>query len=182
MEGNLKILLVDDDPLVLKMYQDSLTRQGLKVDTAIEGLAAVQTLRKARPQVVVLDLMMPRFSGVDVLKFIRSDKVLAELPVIILSNSYMNDMANAAVDLGVQAALMKVRCTPRELAETIRDVASNHTRRLASADLGATAKPESPASASAPAVVAQPAASPTRQGAAAPPAPVSALAPIPVAA
>src|SRR5438046_2748669 len=58
---NLKILLVDDDPLILKIYRDGLARQGLRVETAGDGLAAVQSLRAAKPDWVVLDLMMPKF-------------------------------------------------------------------------------------------------------------------------
>jgi CheY-like chemotaxis protein len=73
---------------------------------------------------VVLDLMMPKFSGVDVLKFIRSQKHLNGIPVILLSNSYMDEMANAAVAAGVQKALLKVRCTPTLLAGMIKDLAA----------------------------------------------------------
>src|ERR1043166_5985953 len=122
--GEIKVLLVDDDPLVLKIYRDSLTRQGLHIETAPDGLAAVQALRQARPDMVVLDLMMPKFSGVDVLKFIRSQKNLDGLPVILLSNSYMDEMANAAISSGVQKALLKVRCTPSLLAGMIKDLAA----------------------------------------------------------
>ena len=153
MESNVKILLVDDDPLVLKMYRDSLFREGLTVATAQDGMEALQALRADRPQVVVLDLLMPRFSGVDVLKFIRSEQTMADLPVIIFSNAFMNDMANAANELGVQGALMKARCTPSELAGAIRDVVGGRTSNneaCAQAEVALGATPQAgPASASA---------------------------------
>ena len=116
------ILLVDDDPLVLKMYQDGLGQLGAHVTTAGDGIAAIQALRDRKPDVVVLDLMMPRFTGVDVLKFIRSEPALKDLPVVVLSNSYMNELAAEATSLGVQKALLKVRCSPSILLETINDV------------------------------------------------------------
>lgn len=131
LPGKVKILLVDDDPLVLKIYQDGLSHQGLDVETSGDGLAAIKSLRTSRPDVVVLDLMMPKFSGVDVLKFIRSESRLAGLPVIVLSNSYMNEMASEALGLGVQAALLKVRCTPRSLAGIITDLAAGRTSQEA---------------------------------------------------
>jgi CheY-like chemotaxis protein len=117
-----RVLLVDDDPLVLRMYQERLVRQGVPVDTASDGLAAINSLRASRPDVVVLDLMMPKLSGVDVLKFIRSQPELKTVPVVVLSNSYMNELAAEASALGVQKALLKIRCSPALLLATIQDV------------------------------------------------------------
>ena len=116
------ILLVDDDPLVVRLYQEALSRQGAQVDTAADGLAAIQSLRVSKPDVVVLDLMMPRFSGVEVLKFIRAREDMANLPVVIISNSYMDEMAREALKLGVQKALLKARCSPSALIEIINSL------------------------------------------------------------
>jgi len=116
------ILLVDDDPLILKIYQSGLQRLGAQVTTATDGMAAILSLRVHKPDVMVLDLMMPKLSGVDVLKFIRSEPGLKALPVVVLSNSYMSEMVVGAAKLGVQKALLKVRCSPSVLFETINDV------------------------------------------------------------
>ncbi len=113
---------MDDDPFVLRLYQESLSQQGVQVATAADGLAAVKALRASKPDVVILDLMMPRFTGVDVLKFIRSEPALKTLPVVVLSNSYMNQLAGEAVALGVQKALLKVRCSPSVLLGIIHDL------------------------------------------------------------
>ena len=133
------ILLVDDDPIILKIYQDGLGRLGARVATAADGLSAIRALRGSRPDVVVLDLMMPKFSGVDVLKFVRSEPALKDLPVVVLSNSYMNELAAEAATLGVQKALLKVRCTPSILLHTIQDavrgvVSSDDTALLFAGD------------------------------------------------
>jgi CheY-like chemotaxis protein len=116
-----KLLFVDDDPLVPKLYQQSLGRLGFEVQTAGDGLTAMRMLRLSRADVVILDLLMPRFSGVDVLKFIRADKDLKSLPVIVLSNAYMNEMGREAAALGVQKAILKSRCTPFHLRQAIED-------------------------------------------------------------
>jgi CheY-like chemotaxis protein len=116
------ILLVDDDPLVLQMYKDGLGRLGAQVTTAADGLAAIRTLRTLKPDAMVLDLMMPKFTGVDVLKFVRSEPTLKDLPVVILSNSYMDEVAAQATALGVQKALLKVRCNPSVLFSTVNDI------------------------------------------------------------
>ena len=117
-----KVLLVDDDPFVLRVYQGWLSQRGVHVDTASDGFAAIQALRACRPDLVVLDLMMPKFTGLDVLKFLRAQADFAELPVIVLSNHYMNEMARQAVSLGVEKALLKVRCSPPVLMGIINEL------------------------------------------------------------
>lgn len=118
----MRVLLVDDDSVTLKLYQDGLGRRGFQVDTAPDGLAAVQMLHSLRPDVIVLDLMMPKLSGVDVLKFIRGQAELAPLPVIVLSNVYLSELAEQAVAIGVQKALLKTRCSPAVLTEVIHEL------------------------------------------------------------
>jgi CheY-like chemotaxis protein len=117
-----RVLLVDDDPLVLRLYQEGLSRLGFEVSTATDGVAALKALRSSKPDVVVLDLMMPKLSGAEVLKFMRGEKQFHSLPVIVLSNAYMDPLANQAADLGVHTGLLKVKCTPASLAAAIHEV------------------------------------------------------------
>ena len=118
----IKVLLVDDDPFVLRVYQRGLAQQGMEVELAGGGLAAIKALRQSKPNIVVLDVMMPNFSGIEVLKFIRAQADLADLPVVILSNAYMDDLAREAAAIGAQKALIKVECKPMLLAECIREL------------------------------------------------------------
>lgn len=136
-----KVLIVDDDPIVLRIYQRGLTQRGLQVETVTDGLGAVKALRQGRPDVVVLDLMMPHFSGVEVLKFIRADAGLANLPVVVLSNAYMNDLAREAAAVGAQKALLKVGCNPNLLVECIHEVLEGAPVELEPSRLVAAPKP-----------------------------------------
>jgi CheY-like chemotaxis protein len=117
-----QVLLVDDDPLVQRIYTQGLTKLGLTVTSAADGLEAIKALRAARPDVVVLDLMMPKFSGAEVLKFIHAEPALASLPVVVLSNVVTPENVEAPGIPGPQRALLKYRCTPAILAETLRAV------------------------------------------------------------
>jgi CheY-like chemotaxis protein len=139
-----RILLVDDDPLLLRLYREGLSQRGDQVDVAIDGVAAVNALRAAKPDVVVLDLVMPRFTGVDVLKFIRSQPDLAKIPVIVLSTSYMNELAGQAVRLGVQKALLKVRCSPVVLLDIISDICAGQPTREDPSNLLAVPRKDQP--------------------------------------
>jgi CheY-like chemotaxis protein len=87
--------------------------------------------------------MMPRFTGVDVLKFIRGPGTLGDLPVVVLSNSYANEVARQAVALGVQKALLKVRCSPSVLLGIIDEALTGKVSMLDSGYLLAVPK-ESP--------------------------------------
>src|ERR1051325_5480175 len=142
MDGMTKrILFVDDDPLVVRIYQDALARKGFQVDAAHDGLAATRALRAGKPDLLILDLMMPKLSGVDVLKFVRSQPELSDLPVVVLSNSYMNDLAQGAAVAGAQKALLKVRCTPSILLGVIRELLEGQP---ANQEAVLTATPEAP--------------------------------------
>jgi CheY-like chemotaxis protein len=83
---------------------------------------AIHALRTAKPDLIVLDLMMPKLNGVDVLKFVRSNPVLANIPVIVLSNSYAEQVAGQAAAAGANKGLVKTSCSPALLAQLIEDL------------------------------------------------------------
>ncbi len=117
-----KLLLVDDDAVVTRAYRDRLSAHGFQVNTAASGTAALAVLRAAKPDLVVLDLMMPDLSGVEVLKFIRSEPRLAATPVVVLTNAYMNDLGRQAAMIGVQKTLLKAQCSPSGLMACIDEL------------------------------------------------------------
>ncbi len=82
----------------------------------------MQALRQSTPDIVVLDLMMPKFSGAEVLRFIRSRPETESVPVIILSNAYMDPLAQDAARLGANRGLLKVKCTPTSVAAVIKEL------------------------------------------------------------
>ena len=144
------IFLVEDDTVVVQVYRAKLMREGFGVEVAEDGLKAVKLLAAMRPDVVVLDLMMPKFNGVDVLKYIRSNSALKDIPVIILSNAHMTRLAQEAAAIGAERALLKSSCTPGKLIEVINDLLSGKAAETDSAHRLAvpapTTKPQADAS------------------------------------
>lgn len=114
-----RILLVDDDGLVLRIYRDGLMRLGFEVETADGGMAGLKAMRTVQPDLVVLDLMMPGLSGVDVLRLLRAQPDLACVPVVVMSNAYMDHLTRDAATFQVHKALLKSSCTPALLRDTI---------------------------------------------------------------
>jgi len=117
-----KILFVEDDPVVLTLYRNRLQREGFEVLFAEDGEVALNVLSRVRPDLVVLDLMLPKVNGVDVLKHIRADDRLKSVPVLILSNAYMTELAQKALQSGANMGMLKTECTPAKLVEAIRDL------------------------------------------------------------
>ena len=142
------IFLVEDDPVVVKVYGAKFQREGFRVEVAEDGLVAMKNLLLVKPDVVVLDLMMHKLNGVDVLRYIRSTPELKKTPVIILSNAHMTSLAQDAAAIGAEKALLKSSCTPIQLLEVIYSLLtgmpadSDPTQRLA-APVPPPAKPKS---------------------------------------
>ncbi|MEC7520759.1 MAG: response regulator [Myxococcota bacterium] len=83
--GETHVLLVDDDPLIQALVRSRLGADGMKVTTAIDGAEGLRLMRTASPDVVILDIRMPKLDGWSVLSAMKSDAELARIPVIILS-------------------------------------------------------------------------------------------------
>ena len=100
------VLVVDDDPNIRRMIIAALRRDGYRFTEAPNGRDALESMRRERPSVVVLDLMMPIVSGWDVLRERASDPDLVKIPVIVISANRTPEIA-AAMDRGICAFLPK---------------------------------------------------------------------------
>jgi CheY-like chemotaxis protein len=109
------ILFVEDDAVIIQAYRMGLERAGFRVEVAKDGLDAMKILLLLKPNLVLLDLMMPKLNGADVLKYIRSTPALKATPVIILSNASIADLGQEAIAFGADRVFLKALCTPRQL-------------------------------------------------------------------
>lgn len=119
------ILLVDDNPLVLAAYRGALERRGYRVETAEDGLDAMKKVAALRPDLVVLDLVMPKLDGSYVLKLIHSKSELKFVRVIVLSEASQADIAKSALDQNPDAVFHKSQCTATLLADKIGELLGN---------------------------------------------------------
>ena len=119
------ILVVDDEPVVRDVLSRYLTREGYTVSEAADGEQALSAIRSDPPQAVVLDLMLPRLSGLDVLKLVRLE---SDLPVIILSARASEAERINGLQLGADDYIVKPY-SPREVVERVRAVLRRSDRR-----------------------------------------------------
>jgi CheY-like chemotaxis protein len=123
MNGTEKnILLVEDEPIAQTLYRNRLQREGFRISFAEDGELALSALSKEKPDLVVLDLMLPKVNGPEVLKHIRTEERLKSTPVLIISNAYMSELSLKAMESGATRGMLKTECTPGRLVETVRDM------------------------------------------------------------
>jgi chemosensory pili system protein ChpA (sensor histidine kinase/response regulator) len=115
------IVFVEDSEVEMLAYKSMLERAGYCVQTAKDGLEAMRVLNNIVPDLVLLDLVLPRFDGVEVLKFMRGNDRLKAVPVIIFSTNSIIDTQNEPVLEGASRRLLKSQCSPPLMLLSIRD-------------------------------------------------------------
>jgi DNA-binding response OmpR family regulator len=115
----MKIVVADDDRMFRKAAETTLRRQGYAVTTASDGEEALQLIRAERPDIIVLDLIMPKLQGFDVLQVLKQDSLTATIPVIVLSSLTQEQDKQEALDLGAVAYFNKATFSLSELVKQV---------------------------------------------------------------
>jgi DNA-binding response OmpR family regulator len=119
-----KILIIEDDQIVANIYRNKFSVEGFQVDVAHDGPSGVESIRSFRPDVVVLDLMLPKMTGVELMKKVRTESEFQQLPIIVFSNTYLTNMVQEAWKAGATKCLSKANCSPKQLLDVIRGTLS----------------------------------------------------------
>lgn len=119
------VLLVDDEPDQVEMYQLALELAGFRVVAAYNGTDAIDRARSLRPDGMVLDVRLPDMTGWDVCAALKADPRTQRIPVIILTAAASHTLPQQAAAAGCAAHLLKP-CFPDELTRTVRDVVAPH--------------------------------------------------------
>ena len=126
-----RVLLVEDDEFLRRACEASLRQRGLDVTTATDGEKGLRLARtEPSADVILLDLLMPKVPGIDVLRALKADAATAEIPVVILSNSARDDDRCLALQLGAAGFYAKANLSLRELAVQVDQL----VRRLPGSD------------------------------------------------
>lgn len=113
------ILVVDDDPKLVRLVEINLTQEGYGVHTAADGEAALAAVAQERPDLIVLDVMMPGMDGFETLKRLKADPALAEIPVIMLTARAQDEDVFEGYGTGAKWYLTKP-FEPGELRQVVR--------------------------------------------------------------
>lgn len=115
-----KILIVEDEKTLSDMYYDKFKEAGFGVDVAFSAEEAVDLLKKKKPDLVLLDILLPRKNGIGFLEEIKNISDVADIPIVGFSNYDDPETKKKAFDLGVKDYLLKTQYTPQQVLEKIK--------------------------------------------------------------
>jgi DNA-binding response OmpR family regulator len=120
-----KVLLIEDDKMISNMYQTKLRQDGFNVITAEDGATGLDLAVKEKPDVVLLDVIIPQLDGFSVLQEIKLNAKIKNTPVIMLTNLGTTEDKEKAKQFGANDYLVKASLTPAEVSETIKKLLIN---------------------------------------------------------
>ena len=118
----MKVLLVDDTEMIVRMYTRALTEAGYEVVTAGDGQAAYDQARNATPDLILMDVMMPNRNGMEALGDLKDNEETKDIPVIMLSAHEDDQLLMQAMQMGAKRYLVKSRLDPDQVVSITREV------------------------------------------------------------
>jgi two-component system phosphate regulon response regulator PhoB len=117
-----RVLLAEDDRFLRKAAETALKRHGFTVVAAVDGEEALRLARAAPPDLVLLDLIMPRMQGFEVLRALKADPATAPIPVVILSNLGQDGDMKQAMDAGAAGYFVKANLSLQDLVKRVGEL------------------------------------------------------------
>ena len=115
-----KILLIEDEELIISLLQRKLEKEGYQVSVARNGVEGMEKMREDKPDLILLDIVMPRMGGFEVMGEMRKEKELRVIPIIIISNSGQPVELDRAKKMGVRDWLIKTEFDPKEVLSKVK--------------------------------------------------------------
>lgn len=117
-----KILIAEDDDLIAEMYASKFKKDGFEVDIAQDGQETIRKASENLPDMVLLDVVLPKKSGFEVLQAIKNNIKIKQIKVVLLTNLGEAGDIKKGIDLGADAYLIKAHSTPSEIVEKVKEV------------------------------------------------------------
>jgi len=121
---NKKILIIEDDEFLSDMYQTKFNAEGYEVTSAMDGEEGLRVLENDdnKPALILLDIVMPKMDGIEVLEKIKKMENVKNIPVIMLTNLGQKEEIDKAMEKGAANYLIKANYTPSEIVERVKDM------------------------------------------------------------
>lgn len=126
-----KILLVDDDPLLVRMYQKKFENDGYIVATSDNGIDSLQKVTEFLPDLILLDIMMPKMNGLEVLQKLKENDQTKSIPVVLLTNvGSSQEDTDRGLELGASAYIVKANNRPSAVVEKVKELLLGYVREI----------------------------------------------------
>ncbi len=116
-----KIAIIEDDTVISQMYRMKFEADGFDVQLATDGERGVELVQNFNPDIILLDLQMPKKNGAEALKDIRKLSNSKSTPVIILTNLGEEEAPKELRSLGIESYIVKAELTPRQVVQRVKD-------------------------------------------------------------
>ena len=127
MPDKAKILVVEDEEILLTALKEELTQGGYEVEGAVDGVEGLEKVKSFQPDLVLLDLLMPKMDGMEVLQKLKGDNKTKDVPVVILTNLSDYEKISEALSLGAMDYLVKANYRLEDLMDKVRTVLARKT-------------------------------------------------------
>jgi CheY-like chemotaxis protein len=117
-----RILLIEDDPLIYRLYQKTFDLEGFEVETAEDGHIGLQKVPSFKPDIILLDMMMPNMNGLELLSKLKADPATSAIPVVVLTNVADMNVSNMAIAKGAALCIIKSQTEPGQVVAAVKSV------------------------------------------------------------
>lgn len=121
-KNKIRILLIEDDPFLLNMYATKFELENFKVTVADDGEKGLRAVEKEIPDIILLDIMLPKMNGFEVLKQLKASKDFRDIPVILLTNLSQKNEIEQGLSMGANDYLIKAHFMPSEVVDKIKEI------------------------------------------------------------
>lgn len=115
-----KVLLIEDEVLILRMYEKIFSFEGFNVVTSVDGVEGLEKAKSEQPNLILLDIMMPKMDGLRVLEQLKADDATKEIPVVVLTNLSSDVVIKDAFAKGAVGYLVKSEVVNEKIVEEIK--------------------------------------------------------------
>ncbi|MCX6785437.1 MAG: response regulator [Candidatus Komeilibacteria bacterium] len=121
-EKQYNVLLIEDEEMLANMYETKFKNEGYQIRKALDGETGLKMAQEAKPDIILLDIIMPKLDGFSVLKRLKADSKLKNVPVILLTNLGQDEDVKKGQTLGVAGYLVKANLTPIEVVNKVKEL------------------------------------------------------------
>ena len=117
-----KILIIEDDSFLSEMYSTKLIQEGFETEIAINGKQGIDKIKDIKPDLVLLDIVLPKMDGFEILESVKKDPELKNIPIVLLTNLGQKNEIEKGLSLGADEYIIKAHFTPTAVVTKIKEV------------------------------------------------------------
>jgi len=117
-----KILIIEDDPFLSEMYAAKFIENGFEVEVSSDGKSGLAKIEDFRPDLVLLDIVLPKMDGFEMLKKVKEKEELKEIPVVLLTNLGQKNEVEKGIALGAEEYIIKAHFTPTAVVAKVNEI------------------------------------------------------------